>query len=203
MIHREHEDRVTGASIMSSRPAPWISAEEYLEFERSSEQKHEYFAGQVFPIPGASREHNVISMNLLASLHAQLRGSPCEVYPSDMRVRIPATGLYTYPDGTVVCETPQLEDAHNDTLLNPTVLIEVLSPSTERYDRGRKAEHYRRIDSLGEYLLVSQEEPKIERYARHGDEHWLLIEAAGLDTSIDLVSIDCVLALSDVYDKVF
>lgn len=203
MIPREHEDRVTGASTMSSQPAPWISAEEYLEFERSSEQRHEYFAGQVFPMPGVSREHSLIVTNLIVSLHSQLRGRPCEVYPSCMRLRIPATGLYTYPDVTVVCATPQLEDAHNDTLLNPTVLIEVLSPSTERYDRGRKAEHYRRIDSLQAHLSVSQEEPKIERYARHGDEQWLLTEAAGLEASIELASIDCVLALGDVYDKVF
>ncbi|MGH7577143.1 MAG: Uma2 family endonuclease [Longimicrobiales bacterium] len=186
---------------MSSRPAPWISAEEYLQFERSSEQRHEYFAGQVFPMPGGSRKHNLIVGNLIIEIGMQLRGRPCEVYPSTMRVRIPATGLYTYPDVTVLCKTPRLEDSHNDTLLNPTLLIEVLSPSTERYDRGRKAEHYRRIDSLEEYLLVSQGELRIERYARHSDERWLLTEASGIEASLELRSIDCVLALRDVYHK--
>jgi Uma2 family endonuclease len=104
---------------------------------------------------------------------------------------------------TVVCGNPQLEDAHLDTLLNPTLLVEVLSESTERYDRGRKAEHYRSITSLGEYLLVSQQEPRIERYRRHGEREWLLSEAIGLDHTVELSSIECVLTLRDVYDRVF
>ena len=115
---------------------------------------------------GASRKHNLIVANLVLEIGRQLKGRPCEVYPSDMRLRVPATGLYKYPDVTVVCGAPELADEHMDILLNPTVLIEVLSDSTERYDRGRKAENYRRIDSLQEYLLVDQTQPRIERYRR-------------------------------------
>lgn len=120
-----------------------------------------------------------------------------------MRLRISATGLYTYPDVSVVCGPAQLEDEHRDTLLNPTALIEVLSTTTERDDRGRKAEHYRRIESLQEYLLVAQASPRIERYRRHGEREWTLSESVSLEDSVELISIGCVLALRDVYDRVF
>jgi Uma2 family endonuclease len=188
---------------VSSSPAPWISPEEYLEAERRAETKSEYLAGQIFALAGASREHNLIVANLVVEIGRQLKGRPCEVYPSDMRLRVPATGLYTYPDVTVVCGAPQLEDQHRDILLNPTVLIEVLSDSTERYDRGRKAEHYRRIDSLQEYLLVDQKEPRIERYRRQAEREWMLTEVIGLEDDVELASIGCVLLLRDMYDRVF
>jgi Uma2 family endonuclease len=119
-----------------------------------------------------------------------------------MRLGAP-TGLYTYPDVTVVCGEPRLEDEHLDTLLNPSALFEILSPSTERYDRGRKAEHYRRIESLREYLLVSQSEPRIEHYVRQAEREWLLTEAIGLDEVVRLRSADASLPLRDVYDRVF
>jgi Uma2 family endonuclease len=197
-----HDPR-TGAPTVSSSPAPWISPEQYLEAERRAETKSEYLAGQVFAMTGASLEHNRIVVNLILELGIQLRGGSCEVYPSDMRAHIPATGLYTYPDVTVVCGTPELEDEHHDTLLNPTVLIEVLSPSTERWDRGRKAEHYRGIPSLQEYLLVSQDAPRIEQYRRHGEREWVLMDAIGMEERIELASIGCALALRDVYARVF
>ncbi|MGH7460578.1 MAG: Uma2 family endonuclease [Longimicrobiales bacterium] len=186
---------------MSTNRVPLITPAEYLDAERRAETKSEYFAGQVFAMAGASMEHNLIVANLVAGLHGQLKGRPCSVLPSDMRVHVP-TGLYTYPDVTVVCGKPQLEDEHLDTLLNPTVLIEVLSDSTERYDRGRKAEHYRQVESLQEYLLIAQHEARIERYRRQGEREWVLTEAIGLEESVTLASVDCVLDLHDVYDRV-
>ncbi|MGH7467657.1 MAG: Uma2 family endonuclease [Longimicrobiales bacterium] len=186
---------------MSTSRVPLITPAEYLEAERRAETKSEYLAGQVYAMTGASMRHNLIVANLVSSLHAQLKGRLCSVLPSDMRLHVP-TGLYTYPDVTVVCGTPQLEDEHLDTLLNPTLLIEVLSDSTERYDRGRKAEHYRRIESLVEYLLIGQHEARIERYRRQGDREWVLSEAIGVDEQIELSSINCVLTLRDVYDRV-
>lgn len=198
----DHRNRVPPESghAAVSQPEPWISPEEYLEAERLAETKSEYLDGRVYPMPGASFAHNVIVANLVATLHRQLKGGPCRVLPSDLRLRVPLTGLYTYPDASVVCGEPDLEDGHRDILLNPTVLIEVLSDSTERHDRGRKAEHYRRIESLQEYLLVAQAEPRIERYRRQGEREWVLTEAIGLEESIGVDSIGCVLVLRDVYD---
>ena len=196
------ENRGNGAPTVSY-PERLITPQEYLEAERRADIKSEYFAGRVYAMSGASRKHNLIVINIGAELRNQLRGRPCEVYPSDMRLQVTETGLYTYPDVTVVCGEPVLEDEHLDTLLNPTVLVEVLSDSTERYDRSRKVEHYRRIASLQEYLLVGHIQPRIERYRRQGEREWLLTEAVGLDEKIELTSIDCTLALRDVYDRVF
>jgi Uma2 family endonuclease len=203
MFSQDPHESEAGMSMVSSSTASWISPEQYLEAERRAETRSEYFAGQVFPMPGSSLRHNRIVRNLVAALHAALEHSQCEVLPSDMRLKVAATGLYAYPDVTVVCGSPQLEDAQLDTLLNPTLLIEVLSESTERYDRGRKAEHYRNIPSLEEYLFVSQQEPRIEHYRRQGEREWLLSEAIGLDKTVDLSSIGCLLSLRDVYERVF
>lgn len=202
MFSEDRDEPGNGAPTVSSRPEPWISPEQYLEAERRAETKSEYLNGQIFAMTGASRAHNLVVTNLVGELRTQLRGRPCEVYPSDMRVRVTETGLYTYPDVTVVCGEPRLEDEHADTLLNPTLLIEVLSESTQRYDRGRKAEHYRRIPSLEEYLLVDQTEPRVERYRRRGEREWLLTEVSGLGERIELDSIDGALALRDVYERV-
>lgn len=177
------------------------TASEYLALERASETRSELVNGQILAMTGASRAHNLIAANILAALHGQLKGRPCEAYQSDMRVKVSPTGLYTYPDVVVVCGQPQLEDEYGDTLLNPTLLVEVLSPSSEAYDRGEKFAHYRRLESLREYLIVAQDQPRIERYVRDG-EHWVLTEASGLDAALDLTSIGCRLALADVYDKV-
>jgi Uma2 family endonuclease len=188
---------------VSSLPDRWISPEEYLEFERASETKHEYLDGRVFAMTGAGLEHNRIVVNLLTDLSIQLKGRGCEALPSDMRLRGPASRYYTYPDVTVVCGKPELEDEHFDTLLNPIVLIEVLSASTERYDRNRKTANYRRIASLQEYLLVAQHEPLIELYRRQGEREWLVVDAFGLEETVELESIGCTLVLRDVYDRVF
>jgi Uma2 family endonuclease len=180
---------------------PKMTPAEYLAFEREqTHAKHEYLNGQVTAMGGASMAHSVIVGNVSASLHGQLRGRGCRVMSSDMRVHIPATGLYTYPDITVVCHVPMLQDDQFDTLLNPSVIIEVLSPSTEAYDRGEKFEHYRSIDSLQTYVLISQSRPHIEVYERQDNGAWMLTEISGLDSRIDIASIACVLDLSDVYE---
>ena len=191
-----------GAPPVASKPDRWITPEEYLEAERSAEFKSEYLDGQVFAMSGASRRHNLIVGKLVATFVHQLRGRPCEVYPSDMRLRVPETGLYTYPDVTVVCGTPELQDGYFDILLNPTVLVEVLSESTERTDRGRKAVHYRRIPSLEEYLLVWQAEARVERYRRSGGGEWRVTDVTGMDASVELDSIGCTLMLREVYEGV-
>lgn len=185
-----------------AQPDPWISPEEYLEMERRAETKSEYLDGRVYPMSGASWPHNRIVANLVIAIGWQLKGDPCHVLPSDMRVRVSETGLYTYPDVSIVCGEPELEDEHLDTLLNPTVLVEVLSESTERYDRGRKAEHYRRMPSLQEYLFVAQDEPRVERYRRRTEEEWVLTEARGVEESMELDAVPGVLELRDIYDGV-
>ncbi len=180
---------------------PHYTAEDYLTLERSASIKSEFHEGQIYAMTGASRKHNLITVNIAGELRDQLKKRPCEAYISDMRVKAAKVVNYYYPDIAVVCGTPQFEDTHLDTLINPTVLIEVLSPSTEAFDRGGKFAHYRKIASLQEYLLVAQDQPSIERYVRQGDV-WILTEAVGLEASVPLESIDCVLSLGEVYDKV-
>jgi Uma2 family endonuclease len=175
---------------------------EYLEFERSSELKHEFLNGDVFAMTGASRIHNLITAKVITALTSQLRGRPCEVYASDMRLKVTATGLYTYPDVSVICGEPQLTDDRLDTITNPIVIVEVLSPSTESYDRGKKFQHYRELPSLREYLLISQDSPRIERYLRKDNGLWEFMDAKGLEASLPLPSIDCALMLADVYDQI-
>lgn len=176
--------------------------EEYLSLERSASIKSEFHDGQIYAVTGASRAHNLITVNIAGELRRQLKGRPCEAYINDMRVKAAKANSYHYPDIAVVCGTPEFEDTQVDTLLNPTLLIEVLSPSTEAYDRGGKFAHYRKIASLREYLLVTQDQPGIERYLRQG-EVWILSESQGLDASVSLESIACQLSLREVYDKVF
>ena len=183
-------------------PEDVMTPEAYLAFERASAEKHEYYDGEVYAMTGASATHNLIVGNVVASLHAQLRQRPCLVYPSDMRVKTLSTILYTYPDVSVVCGEPQFEDAAADTLLNPAVIVEVLSPSTERYDRGKKFQHYRTLVSLQEYVLIAQDGPRIERFTRQADDTWLLADAAEMGAALALESIQCNLALADVYEKV-
>jgi len=176
------------------------TAQEYLAFERAAPYKSEFHDGQIFAMTGASRKHNLVSGNLYREISLQLKGRPCEAYINDMRVKAARAHSYHYPDIAVVCGRPELEDAHGDTLLNPAVIVEVLSPSTESYDRGGKFINYRKIASLREYLLVAQDQPRIERYAKRGDS-WVLTEAEGLEAVIEIESIGCALALREVYDK--
>jgi len=186
---------------MAAQPKHKWTQEEYLAFERTSETRHEYLDGEIYDMSGASVAHNRIAGNTFASLHSQISDRPCDVFQNDMRLKVTAARLYTYPDVIVVCGEPQLSDDKLDTLLNPTVIIEVLSPSTESYDRGMKFQGYRTLDSLQEYLLISQEKVSIEHYVRKGDQ-WVLSDAVRLEDVVQLSSIDCRLALADVYKKV-
>jgi Uma2 family endonuclease len=186
---------------MSSQPHGRLTSEEYLALERKAEQKSEYYEGELFAFAGASLRHNLIAGNVLATVHNQLRGGPCSAFTSDMRIAIPQTPHFTYADVVVVCGQPQLDDDFKDNLLNPIVIIEVLSPATESYDRGKKFESYQRIGSLMEYVLVSQDRPRIEEFLRQPDGRWLYSENSSQGT-IKLTSIDCELALNDIYEKV-
>ena len=187
---------------MNAIPKRKLTPEEYLEIERRAEYKSEYFNGEIFAMAGAKRNHNKIVGNLTGLVWQHLKDKDCEFYPSDMRVFVPKTGLYTYPDVVVVCGEPKFQDKVFDTLLNPNLLIEVLSESTEGYDRGKKFQHYRSIESLEEYVLVSQDEARIEKYVKRGDGFWLLSEAVGLDLEIEFASIECRISLAEVYDKI-
>ena len=187
---------------MSAVPKPYVTPAEYLALECRAEIRSEYYQGEIFAMSGASREHNLIGVNVAGELRQQLRNRDCEVYPSDMRVKVSPTGLYTYPDVVVVCGEPQFEDGELDTLLNPKVLFEILSPSTADYDRGGKFAQYRRLTSLAEYVLISQDRPLIEYYVRQPHDQWLLSERSSLTDTLVLPSIRCQLALSEIYLKV-
>ena len=178
-----------------------LTPEEYLAKERKAFIKSEYRDGRIYAMPGASRKHNLIAVHVTGELHIQLRTRSCEVYTSDMRVKVGPAGLYTYPDAVVVCDEPQFEDTHFDTLLNPTVLIEVLSPSTAAYDRGDKFTSYQKLDSLCEYVLISQGSVCVEHYLRQ-EQDWDLTAFRSLADVFSLVSIECELSLQAIYAKV-
>lgn len=187
---------------MSLQPKTHLTPEEYLAIERKAEYKSEYFNGEMFAMAGASERHALIVTNVVAELRGQLRHRPCTVYSTDLRVRVSPTGLYTYPDVIVVCGQAQFADDQKDTLLNPTLIVEVLSESTKDYDRGGKFEHYRSLASLSEYVLIAQDKHHVEHFVRQPDNRWLLSETNRLEDTIHLPSIDCALALTEVYDKV-
>lgn len=187
---------------MPLQPKHKLTPEEYIAMERESEMKSEFLDGETFLMGGASERHNLIVLNIAGELRQQMKGRPCKAYSNDMRVKISPTGLYTYPDVIGISDEARFDDEQRDTLLNPTVIVEVLSKSTEAYDRGDKFGHYRKIDTLREYLLVSQDKYLVEHYIRKSDENWLLSETAELDDSVDLPSIGCILMLSEIYDKV-
>lgn len=186
---------------MSPLAHPRLTPEEYLALERQAEHKSEYINGRIYAMAGASRAHNLIVGNTFSELRTQLRGRPCEAYVNDMRVKVSPTGLYTYPDVAALCGEPRFEDTQVDTLLNPSVIIEVLSESTERSDRGEKFAHYRRLVSLQEYVLVAQDQLRVEHYARSG-EHWLLTEISHPDGVLTLASVGCTIPVREVYDRV-
>ena len=187
---------------VSTQPKPRFTPEEYLELERKAEIRSEYLDGEIFPMPGVTRRHSKIVVNLGTELNAQLWDRPFEVHVVDLRVKVPATGLYTYPDVFIVGVEPTLEDSHQDTVLDPQVIFEVLSDSTESYDRGKKFAHYRGFESLKEYFLVSQKEYRVERFVRQEDGSWLYSEVTDPDGSIEIPSVVCRVALSKVYHRV-
>jgi len=179
----------------------YINSEEYLEAERKAEFRSEYFDGEIFAMSGASRKHNLISGNIFAAIHRQIRNRNCEAYSSDMRVKVSSTGLYTYPDVVIVCGEPLFDDSHLDTLLNPAVIIEVLSESTENYDRGEKFKNYRTLESLSDYLLVAQNIVSVEHYIRQKNNQWLFSEYKDMEDIIRIDSIACELMIKEIYEK--
>ena len=183
-------------------PSRQLTEAEYLEIERAAEFKNEFFQGEMFAMAGGTPQHSLIGTNLARELGNRLGGGNCVAYNAALRLKIEATGLYTYPDLSVICGPLQLAAGTDDTVVNPTVLVEVLSDSTEAYDRGRKFEHYRRIPTLQEYLLVSQKAPRIEQFIRQADGRWLLNEAAGMERSLELPSLGIVVSLAEVFAKV-
>jgi Uma2 family endonuclease len=190
---------LTGRSTMSAVPQPILTAQEYLEGERLSETKHEFLDGEIYALAGATEPHNLIVGNVIREVGTQLKGRRCRVYPSDMRLQVAETGLFTYPDVMIVCEEPRLVDDKIDTLLNPKVIFEVLSESTEANDRGWKWAHYRQLASLVEYVLVAQDVFRVEQFVRQSNGTWTFRDYLGLDAVAELPSIQCALPLSEVY----
>ena len=187
---------------MASQPKLLLSPEEYLSMERVATQKSEYFRGEVFAMSGASPAHVLIVSNIVAALHGQLRGGPCRVYSTDLRVKVQASGLFTYPDVIVICGEMLFDDDRKDTALNPTLIIEVLSPSTKDYDRGEKFEQYRKIPSFVEYVLVAQDHCHVEHFVKQPDGDWLLSETNCITDDVHTPSIACTLSLTDMYENV-
>ena len=178
------------------------TVEEYLAAERQADTKSEFHDGEILAMTGASYAHNLVVANVIRELGAQVRSTPCAVLPSDLRVWIEASRRYVYPDVTVVCGEPELTDADPDALVNPTLLVEVLSEATRNYDRGEKFEHYRTLGSFAEYVLLAQDRPHCEHYVRQADGSWVFTETSNLDDTIALTTIGCELALREAYDRV-
>lgn len=187
---------------MQAEAEQQISPEEYLAGERTAAVRHEYFAGEVFAMAGASREHNQIAANIIRVLGNQLIDRPCSVFASDMKVKISAVRKYTYPDIVAVCGTEDYEDRKSDVLLNPVLITEILSDSTEAYDRGDKFSHYQLLPSLTEYILIAQHCCKVERFARQEDGTWIYSICQDMQDVLVLESIQCEMPLAEVYRKV-
>lgn len=184
-----------------TKPKLFTSAE-YLEFERQSEVKHELIDGEILEMAGATKSHNLILANVLRLLGNQLLERDCNAFGSDMRVKITATEKYTYPDVVAVCGEEIYEDDTEDTLLNPQLIIEVLSKSTAGYDRGAKFEYYQTIESFREYVLISQEPFRVEQYVRKNKNEWTYFEFRKAEDIVKLNSIDCQISLQDIYHKI-
>ena len=187
---------------MSAQALPKITPEQYLEAERAAEFKSEYYGGQMYAMAGGTIPHAHIIANFTGALFQALRRSTCFVLSSDARLRISASGLYTYPDVMVVCGDPKFADNQRDTVLNPTLIVEVLSKSTEAHDRGFKFAQYRKLDSLREYALVSTAEPRVETFLRQAEGQWVLSESVGAGAVCHFSSLDCQIPFADIYDKV-
>ena len=189
---------------MSSLAQTHSTEAQYLAWEREAEHRSEFVNGQIYAVAGASPEHAIITVNLGRELSAQLKGRPCRTYSTDIRVRVSETGMYTYPDVVVACGENEfhVHNGRREALLNPTLIVEVLSDSTGAYDRGEKFAHYQSLSSLQEYVLVAQDQPRIERFLRQADGQWLYSAVSGREEALDLTSLGCRLALAEVYDNV-
>lgn len=187
---------------MSTLPQRTYSPQEYLEIDRAADTRNEYFRGEIFAMSGGSSRHSLIAANILGELRSALRDKPCTVFTGDLRIGVSASGLYTYPDVSVACGELQFDDKRRDTLLNPVVLVEVLSETTEAYDRGKKFQHYQKLTSLREYLVVGQDAPIVELFSRNDDGTWKLTTINELGGSLIIPAIGVTLPLSEVYAKV-
>ena len=187
---------------MSAQPIPRITSEQYLAMERAAEFKSEYYGGYMYAMAGGTIPHAHIIANFTGALFQALKDGPCMALSSDARLRVPPSALFTYPDIMVVCGEAQFADDQNDTILNPTVIVEVLSKSTEGHDRGFKFVHYRTLDSFREYVLVSTGEARVEKFLRQAEGRWILSEFAGLGAVCPIESLDCRILLADIYHKV-
>ena len=186
---------------MSTQPKTFLTPEQYLAIEREAPYKSEYHGGEMLAMAGAREGHNLVSTNTVRELSGQLRSRPCRVYGSDMRVGVGADD-YVYPDVNAVCGAPKFLDLTRDTLLNPNLIVEVLSPSTEAYDRGRKFELYQSIPSFTEYLLLASDRVHADLYVRQPGGLWLRSSFGELDSELTLESVSCRLKLADLYEKV-
>ncbi len=187
------------------------SAEEYLEFERTSAERHEFLDGEIFAMAGESPKHSTINTNLIGEVVYQLKGKNCQAFSPNMKVQSghfikqkkTSKGLFSYPDLTVVCGEPQFLDETSDVLINPKVIFEVLSPATEAFDRGEKFSRYRAWnETLTDYVLIWQDIPVVEHFQRQDNNHWLLTIVEGLENSLEITSIDCIIKLIDLYDRI-
>lgn len=189
---------------MSALPKTYFSLEDYLALDARSETRFEYFNGEIVGMTGTSLEHNQIALNIFRALGDVLDKKGCDLFISDVRVKVSETGVYTYPDVVIVCGEKELdESADVDTLVNPIVLVEILSDSTETYDRTTKWAHYRQIDSLREYLLISQKEYHVEHFSRQGKSSWGYQVYESTTATISLPGVDLTLSMLDLYRKVF
>ena len=179
-----------------------VSAEQYLESERHAIEKHEFYLGEIFASSGASFTHNQIFKNTYISLGSKLKGRPCQPYGSDLRIHIPNNSLYTYPDISIICGKPEMTDTVKDTIVNPSVIIEILSKSTYDYDKGQKFTLYRDIISLKEYILIDSMSVRVEHYYKNDDASWTLKDFRTLDDKINIETITADLFLTDVYADV-
>ena len=184
---------------MSNAPNLKLTVREYLERERSARRKSEFFNGEMFAMAGGSPEHNQVKDNLVIEIGTRLKGGPCRTYSSDQRVLVEATGLYTYPDILILCGSGAYDSKDRNTLTNPTAIIEVLSPSTERYDRGLKFRNYQRIPSLIEYILVAQDEAVCERFVRQPDGSWAMVSFVDRTATLTFTSVPVQISLVDIY----
>ena len=186
------------------KPIKRYTPQEYYDLERTATYKSDFYDGEIFAMAGGSKKHSLIVMNIGGELRQRLKGKPCTAYESNLRLKAKSTGLRSYPDVSVYCEPLEKaeEDRDGETFTNPTVLFEVLSPSTEGYDRGLKSESYRRIESLKAYVLVSQDSPHAEIYERQADGSWMLRDVRGMESTLAIRPIGVELPLKEVYDRV-
>jgi Uma2 family endonuclease len=187
---------------MAAQPNSILSEQEYLAQEREAEVRHEYWFGTVVAMSGGSERHPLITLNVAGELRHALKRRGCRVYSSDMRLRVTPAGLYVYPDIMAVCVEPAFADARNDTLLNPTVIVEVLSPSTEKYDMGAKGWHYRTLESVRDYVTVAQDSPRIEICHRTSSREWVISITEGIDATLRIESLNVEIPLAEIYANV-